>query len=221
LLSLAFAVFWGSLAVSVPAQGGGTSTRFVRGDSNTDGRFDLADPVSLLGHLFLDGVTPSCSDAADSNDDGRLDLSDAAYSLAYLFLGGPRPPSPFARCDIDRTQDALDCAEYSACPEVTNEIAALRTRDEGIEIELFSSEAFPVRALIPMLCIGGFETVQHHHPDGDLNTIIFLVARDEFEALEDGELVTVQYGFCNPTLQGAPYWDLWIFEELDKGRLDE
>jgi len=83
---------------------------FIRGDSNRDGRLDISDPLSTLGHLFL-GKTPlSCLDAADANDDGRLDLSDAVATLELLFLGSLASlPPPGPEPGQDPTTDTLPC----------------------------------------------------------------------------------------------------------------
>ncbi len=96
--------------VSAQAQ---EATTFRRGDANSSGLVDIADPVSLLGCLFLGTACPACPDAADSNDDGKLDLSDASYTLAWLFLGGRAPPSPGPiECEADPTTDRLGPCNY-------------------------------------------------------------------------------------------------------------
>ena len=68
-----------------------------------------ADPISLLGFLFIGGKAPPCEDATDANDDGKVDLSDATYVLNYLFLGGPAPRPPFPQPGTDPTADGLGC----------------------------------------------------------------------------------------------------------------
>jgi hypothetical protein len=60
---------------------------FDRGDSNSDGKVDISDPVFLLWFLFLGGNEPRCPDAADADDSGHLDLTDAVCVLSALFLG--------------------------------------------------------------------------------------------------------------------------------------
>ena len=85
---------------------------FIRGNLNGDARYDLSDPVSLLGYLFLGHTRPTCDDAADTDDDGILSLTDSIYSLHYLFLGGPPPKTPFSACGLDpSTSDDLGCAQ--------------------------------------------------------------------------------------------------------------
>jgi peptidoglycan/xylan/chitin deacetylase (PgdA/CDA1 family) len=99
----------------VPREARAQSASFRRGDSNSDGRCDVSDPVHSLGFLFIGGPGPTCMDAADSNDSGELDLSDAVYTLGFLFLGTPPPDAPFPGCGVDTTEDALDCEAYAPC----------------------------------------------------------------------------------------------------------
>ena len=83
---------------------------FRRGDVNTDGYFNLADPITILQMLFLPGqVFPACEDSIDANDDGLLDLSDPITILAFLFGSGIPIAFPFPDCGSDPTQDTLDC----------------------------------------------------------------------------------------------------------------
>jgi hypothetical protein len=87
---------------------------FRRGDSNSDGVFDLSDAVGVLGFLFLGGAEPACLDAADIDDDESLDISDGIRLLGWLFLGG-EPPAPPRDCAPDPGGEALECRE-SPCP---------------------------------------------------------------------------------------------------------
>ncbi|HQF65699.1 MAG TPA: FG-GAP-like repeat-containing protein [Planctomycetota bacterium] len=89
--------------------------RFVRGDSNADGRFNVADAVTVLGYLFASTPAPSCLDGADINDDGAVNVADPVTLLGYLFAGRPPPPPPFAVCGYDPTEDALGCEAYPPC----------------------------------------------------------------------------------------------------------
>lgn len=83
---------------------------FIRGDANKDGAVNIADPVSLLTHLFGGGPAPDCADAADSNDDGALDIADAVATLNALFGSGTTPlPGPYPTAGADRTADNLLC----------------------------------------------------------------------------------------------------------------
>ncbi len=89
---------------------------FVRGDCNTDGRVDIADPASVLGRQFQ-GLQVGCLDACDPNDDGKADLADAVFLLGYLFKSGLAPFAPFPNAGVDPTQDLIDCdSGLSVCP---------------------------------------------------------------------------------------------------------
>ncbi len=87
---------------------------YTRGDVNDDGAVDVADPISLLGFLFSGGLAPGCEDAADGNDDGDLNVADGITILNFLFVGSGPLPDPTA-CDVDPTDDMLDCADSASC----------------------------------------------------------------------------------------------------------
>jgi hypothetical protein len=90
-------------------------TRFQRGDSNTDGTFNIGDAIFVLSYLFSAGGTVlTCADASDSNDDGAVDIADAIYALQFLFSGGPPPPPPFSECGRDDGASA-GCDGYDLC----------------------------------------------------------------------------------------------------------
>lgn len=81
---------------------------FIRCDINRDQQVDVADPILLLGYLFL-GASISCLDAADFSDDGELDLSDAIGLLSFLFSQGTSPAYPYPVAGDDLYEDSLDC----------------------------------------------------------------------------------------------------------------
>lgn len=91
------------------------SSSFVRGDSNTDGSFDISDPVFTLGYLFSGGPLGPCASAHDANDDGSLNLADAVIALNALF-GAASIPAPHPSCGLDTTADSLDCSGVPGCP---------------------------------------------------------------------------------------------------------
>jgi hypothetical protein len=82
---------------------------FIRGDSNTDGKVNVSDPITTLNFLFLGLPGTSCLDAADANDDGLVDISDAVAVLQRLFLGGGPLPEPTRVPGPDPTADGLIC----------------------------------------------------------------------------------------------------------------
>jgi hypothetical protein len=88
---------------------------FRRGDSNADGRIDIADSVYTLRYLFAGGPECTCRDAADANDDGTVDVADAIRTLGHLFGGAGSLPEPHAGCGEDPTPDDLDCAAFVPC----------------------------------------------------------------------------------------------------------
>jgi hypothetical protein len=85
---------------------------FVRGDINSDGSKDIADPVYNAASLFLGGPAPRCLESADTNADGERNLADVIYQLNALFTGGPAVPSP-ASCE-EGGGFGIDC-EVSSC----------------------------------------------------------------------------------------------------------
>lgn len=92
-------------------------SRFRRGDCNGDDRYDVSDPISLLGYLFLGNATPPCLDACDGDGDLALGITDAIFVLANLFTGGPAPPPPAASCGPSPVPSSLTCLE-SPCAGV-------------------------------------------------------------------------------------------------------
>jgi hypothetical protein len=88
---------------------------FTRGDANSDEKEDLADAVSILGHLFLGEPPPACLKSADVDDSGTVALTDAVYLLNFLFIGGPAPSEPFTSCGADPTADDLGCGSSPGC----------------------------------------------------------------------------------------------------------
>ena len=90
------------------------SRRWPRGDTNSNGVVDIADPVLTLNFLFGGTETPTCLKANDTNDDGWLNLADPVSLLNFLFGGGPPPSAPFGRCGFDLNSDSLSCA-LSGC----------------------------------------------------------------------------------------------------------
>ncbi len=84
---------------------------FLRGNANQDTRVNIADPVRILEHLFLDKPI-ACEKSADANDDGEVHVNDAMYILDYLFRLGPIIKPPFPEEGTDPTPDDLSCERY-------------------------------------------------------------------------------------------------------------
>ena len=75
--------------------------KFVRGDTNNDGKMDISDAVFMLNYLFNGGESPPCNPVADINSDGKTNISDAVFLLRHLFMGGEQPPQPYPTCGYD------------------------------------------------------------------------------------------------------------------------
>jgi hypothetical protein len=84
----------------------------------------------------------------------------------------------------------------------------------GIEIELFSTDEFPVRDQLMVLQIGAAQFLLSQYPNGDLNTVTFTLTEYEFAGVASGDPVTVQYGLGMPD-------EFWQFGNLDKSILDQ
>ncbi len=88
---------------------------FRRGDCNADGRFDIADAVTMLNCQFGNQIC-QCFDACNVNDDPWFDISDPIYALNYQFSTGPAPRAPFPNCGLDPTPDPFPFCSRSSCP---------------------------------------------------------------------------------------------------------
>lgn len=109
----------------------------------------------------------------------------------------------------------LICLPASAPADEVNTIKSIRTAASGVEIELNSTRIFPVRDQIVMLRIGTKEFTKSRYPrDGNLNTLIFTLPTDEFEQINTGDQVIVQYGHSELNE------DRWNFGLLDKSLLN-
>src|SRR6266542_1550982 len=105
-------------ALLAPVSLAAADSIFVRGDANSDGSIDIADPIFILVWDFLGGSGPSCMDAADADDNGAIEVTDSIRILQYLFLEGRRPEVPFPDCGLDPTSDQLDCGSFPSCAGV-------------------------------------------------------------------------------------------------------
>jgi len=86
---------------------------YLPGDTTGDRKFDISDPILLLGFLFL-GSAVRCPLSGDMNADRKLDVSDPISMLNFLFLGGRPPPSPFPSCGAVPPGQAIPC-DATAC----------------------------------------------------------------------------------------------------------
>ena len=85
---------------------------FVRGDVNSDGKMDIADPINVVNYLFRKGPAPACADSADANDDANIDVTDIMLMINHQFQAGEAPAAPFPDCGRDGDvvdDDGLGC----------------------------------------------------------------------------------------------------------------
>jgi hypothetical protein len=95
--------------------GGPVTPAMRRGDCNSDGSINIADSITALDILFMNGSAPACNDSCDVNDDGLLDIADPISLLNWLFGTGTPLPSPGQSCGEDPTDDSLDCQDGAPC----------------------------------------------------------------------------------------------------------
>jgi hypothetical protein len=66
----------------------------VCGDLNSDGQFNVGDPIFLIAFIFAGGTEPENFWLGDANGDGDVDIGDAVYMLVNIFQFGPDPICP-------------------------------------------------------------------------------------------------------------------------------
>jgi len=96
---------------------------FKRGDANDDGKFDIADAITIIYDPRvvpgLMGTEIACLYSGDVNDDNMLTLADAVYLITWQFQltdPAPEPPAPFMDCGEDPTPEDPAVAEAN-CPK--------------------------------------------------------------------------------------------------------
>jgi len=93
--------------------------KFIRGDTDGDGRYIISDGIQILDRLFSgrQAFGSNCDDTGDFDDSGALDLGDAISVFNFLFAQGREPKAPYPGCGEDPTADDLPCAGPNpACP---------------------------------------------------------------------------------------------------------
>lgn len=96
-----------------------------------------------------------------------------------------------------------------------NRIVRITRVESDVEVEVTSSREFPVRNELVKMNIGGREFSRSRSPeDGSLNTLIFILASEQFSEVSTGDEVSVYYG-------QEDSGETWRFGKLDKGMLDK
>lgn len=147
------------LVMSTPVNGQWT---FVRGDTNGDGVVNIADVITTLNALFLQGPT-LCEDAQDGNDDGLLNIADGIYVLGALFGSPPNViVAPYPDCGDDPTTDMLDCkGPLVSCPPVPSGCGSNADCPAGeyCKFGLGSCGGSGLCEPIPLICTALFDPV--------------------------------------------------------------
>ena len=112
LLKFERTAFPGEQLVPSPVPGQltiGTGVLFLRGDSNEDTLFNIADAVFILNHLFDSGAASHCEKAMDANDEWLVNIADPVRVLNALFAGESPLPAPHPESGVDPTPDTIPC----------------------------------------------------------------------------------------------------------------
>ena len=90
-----------------------------------------------------------------------------------------------------------------------NTVRSIRARGGVIELELYSSEGFALRAQRPILRIGDKEFTRSRYPaDGGVDRLVFILTEEEFAALPDDADLTVRHGGRAPPTDGTRFGKL-------------
>ena len=110
----------------------------------------------------------------------------------------------------------LFCLPAVATANEVNVVKSMRTTESEVEIELFSTRPFPVRALPTVLRIGTKEFITSRYAEvRNENVLIFTLTSDDFAQTSTGDRITVQYG------RGESAGYRWDFGVLNKNLLDK
>lgn len=131
------------------------------------------------------------------------------------------PPAP-PRC----SSQTLASAQH----QPVNVVWQLRTADDGYELELWTQEPFPVRAMPTLLRIGTIDLGLSRFVEGDLTRIVFPIPSEDYERMATGDPILIHHTLLPPELDANPNLagnvlstdgrDLWTFGRLDKSQLD-
>jgi len=143
----------------------------------------------------------------------------AIVGVLALLFAARTPAAPPPHCD-----GVIDA-------EAVNVVLQMRSGDDGYEIDLWSREPFPMRAMPTVLRVGLIDTSRSSYGDvGSLNRITFYIDAEDFDFMRTGDPMLVHYGFIsrelelNPDLAAdaavADDGNVWTFGRLDKSQLN-
>ena len=112
----------------------------------------------------------------------------------------------FSDCRIDCTSDCMSPGRPR--PEVPT--VWLWETCSGFEIEVFTPPGFYIGALDWVLSVGDYRSWPHRYDyapgDDPFETLVYLLTPDEFDALDDGAPIYLQYGVPEePPTEGEPF----------------
>jgi hypothetical protein len=94
----------------------------------------------------------------------------------------------------DVEESAAPTASASASAAYPAIRSSVRSTDDGVEVEIQADRPFEFGAMPPVLVIGNSAFVRSRYPaDGNLHTLIFVIAADEYEALSSDARVSFGY----------------------------
>lgn len=143
-----------------------------------------------------------------------------AALLAVVVAVVQVPPAP-AHCN--------DPAVAARGVDTVNIVRQLRSTEDGYELELWSREAFPVRAMPTVLRVGTIDSGLSRL-GFDLHSIVFAIETADYEQMTTGDPILVHHTFIPPELEADPNLagniistngaNLWTFGRFDKSQLD-
>ena len=133
--------------------------------------------------------------------------------------GGPAPApleglaqslGRFAKASSNAPVDSEEVASTNVVADIRR-VTNGAIGGAGVEIELFSDRAFPVRGELPVLQIGNDAFSLSGYPaDGDTHRLIFSLSEQQFAQASAGASVSVQYGAG----EGRDRWEFGTFEKV-------
>ncbi len=131
---------------------------FIRGDANSDSKFDIADPITALSHTFL-GEEVKCREALDADANGEIEITDSILMLSNLFLGKEPPAAPHPECGNPEQGFLLDC-EVPQCTIDDNPVLTWMSKPDGC-VQCVPCDTPPLPKVVEQLNDQGIPVYNH------------------------------------------------------------
>ncbi len=167
-----------------------------------------SDRSDCAGQMYSGGG--DLADSVSGTVELASDLSQVALDLE-IGLAGVTVQTEVSGCVIGSIRD--DCRRDNV--PVTERTVVVREVCDGVEIELFNTEAFYIGAMMNVLRIGDgcwYETAGR----SDGTSLLYLLTDEEFAALEDGVAIESEYGDCG---EGTGNGD--VYGTLDRASVEK